>query len=142
MLVFDADGALVNANRIAESLLGVRLDADAPLAPMPPEVRAVVERVRIHVLAGEGAYVPRGLRRRCWCPPRTARSPCCRGPLRCCGEEGGLIGATVVLQDVTRLRRFDELKNDLVATVAHEFRTPLTACAWPSTSAWRVPSVR
>jgi signal transduction histidine kinase len=32
-----------------------------------------------------------------------------------------------VLQDVTRLLRFDELKNDLVATVAHEFRTPLTS---------------
>ncbi len=28
---------------------------------------------------------------------------------------------------MTRLRRFDELKNDLVATVAHEFRTPLTS---------------
>ena len=40
------------------------------------------------------------------------------------GEGGGVLGATVVLQDVTRLRRFDELKNDLVATVAHEFRTP------------------
>jgi len=36
-------------------------------------------------------------------------------------------GAAVVLQDVTRLRRVDELKNDLVATVAHEFRTPLTS---------------
>jgi signal transduction histidine kinase len=31
------------------------------------------------------------------------------------------------LQDVTRLRRFEELRNDLVATVAHEFRTPLTS---------------
>jgi len=42
-------------------------------------------------------------------------------------EEGGVVGATIVLQDVTRLLRFDELKNDLVATVAHEFRTPLTS---------------
>ena len=32
-----------------------------------------------------------------------------------------------MLQDITRLRRFDELKNDMVATVAHEFRTPLTS---------------
>ena len=32
-----------------------------------------------------------------------------------------------MLQDATRLFRFDELKNDLVATVAHEFRTPLTS---------------
>jgi len=36
-------------------------------------------------------------------------------------------GAAIVLQDSTRLFRFDELKNDLVATVAHEFRTPLTS---------------
>ena len=28
---------------------------------------------------------------------------------------------------MTRLRRFNELKDDLVATVAHEFRTPLTS---------------
>jgi signal transduction histidine kinase len=42
-------------------------------------------------------------------------------------EEGGITGATVVLQDITRLRRVDELRNDLVATVAHEFRTPLTS---------------
>ena len=40
---------------------------------------------------------------------------------------GVIVGATVILQDVTRLRRFEELKNDLVATVAHEFRTPLTS---------------
>lgn len=33
----------------------------------------------------------------------------------------------MILQDVTRLRRFNELKDDLVATVAHEFRTPLTS---------------
>jgi signal transduction histidine kinase len=43
------------------------------------------------------------------------------------GEEGGIIGLTIVFQDVTRLRRFDELKTDMVATVAHEFRTPLTS---------------
>ncbi len=42
-------------------------------------------------------------------------------------QRGRVTGATVILQDVTRLRRFDELKDDLVATVAHEFRTPLTS---------------
>jgi NtrC-family two-component system sensor histidine kinase KinB len=43
------------------------------------------------------------------------------------GESDEVAGLAVVMQDVTRLRRFDELKNDLVATVAHEFRTPLTS---------------
>jgi signal transduction histidine kinase len=42
-------------------------------------------------------------------------------------RQGTLAGTTVILQDVTRLRRFDEMRNDLVATVAHEFRTPLTS---------------
>ena len=42
-------------------------------------------------------------------------------------EQGGLVGVTIILQDVTRVLRFDELKNNLVATVAHEFRTPLTS---------------
>ena len=42
-------------------------------------------------------------------------------------DRGVIVGATVILQDVTRLRRFEELKNDVVATIAHEFRTPLTS---------------
>ncbi len=35
--------------------------------------------------------------------------------------------AIVVAQDVTRLRRIDELKSDVVATVSHELKTPLTS---------------
>jgi signal transduction histidine kinase len=42
-------------------------------------------------------------------------------------DEGGLVGTTVILQEVTRLLRFEELRNNLVATVAHELRTPLTS---------------
>jgi two-component system, NtrC family, sensor histidine kinase KinB len=127
VLVFEAGGKLVNANRIAEGLLGVRLDAETPLAPLPPEVRSVVDRVRTHVLSGQGAYVPRGFEEVVRVPsPDGGRALLPRAsPVE--GEGGGLIGATVVLQDVTRLLRFDELKNDLVATVAHEFRTPLTS---------------
>ncbi|MDP2310657.1 MAG: ATP-binding protein [Pseudomonadota bacterium] len=40
---------------------------------------------------------------------------------------GELVGVTVLLQDVSRLRRLDELKGNLVQTVAHELRTPLTS---------------
>ncbi len=127
VLVFDGDGALLNANRIAEALLGVRLDAEAPLAPMPPEVRAVVDRVRGHVLSGEGPYVPRGFEEAVLVSSADGALALLPRASPVLGERGGVLGATVVLQDVTRLRRFDELKNDLVATVAHEFRTPLTS---------------
>ena len=38
-----------------------------------------------------------------------------------------LMGVTVILVDVTRLRHADELKSGLVSTVSHELRTPLTS---------------
>ncbi len=41
--------------------------------------------------------------------------------------EGHARGAVIVAQDVTRLRRIDDLKSDMVATVSHEFKTPLTS---------------
>jgi len=127
VLVFGREGGLLNANRIAESLLGVRLDADAPLAPMPPEIRAVVDRVRNHVLSGEGPYLPRGFDEAVLVSSADGALALLPRASPVLGEGGGVTGATVVLQDVTRLRRFDEFKNDLVATVAHEFRTPLTS---------------
>lgn len=40
---------------------------------------------------------------------------------------GGTLGAAVVLNDVTRFRLMDQFKSDLVATVDHELKTPLTS---------------
>jgi two-component system, NtrC family, sensor histidine kinase KinB len=40
---------------------------------------------------------------------------------------GGMLGAAVVLDDVTKFRLLDRLKTDLVATVSHELKTPLTS---------------
>ena len=39
----------------------------------------------------------------------------------------GLLGAAVVLQDVTKFRLVDQLKSDMVSTVSHELKTPLTS---------------
>ena len=46
-------------------------------------------------------------------------------PLR--GGSGGAAGAIVVLQDVSELRRVDEIRRDFVANVSHELKTPVTA---------------
>ena len=127
VLVVDAGGTVMNQNGAAESILKLGGAGGGTLATLEPELRGVVERVRQHVLSGRGAYAPRGFEEAVRVPsPEGDRHLLPRAtPLY--SEEGGIVGATIVLQDVTRLMRFDELKNDLVATVAHEFRTPLTS---------------
>jgi len=117
---------VLNVNQAAENLLRVEVGRD-PLSGLPPGLREAVDKIRAHIFGGKGAYAPRGLEEairvegdgggRALLPRAT--------PLY--SEQGNVTGATIVLQDVTRLLRFDELKNDLVATVAHEFRTPLTS---------------
>ena len=42
-------------------------------------------------------------------------------------ERGHLVGATLLLSDVTGLRRIDEMKSGLISTVSHELKTPLTS---------------
>ena len=42
-------------------------------------------------------------------------------------EQHRLVGVTLMLVDVTRLRRLDEVKTGLISTVSHELKTPLTS---------------
>ncbi|HEY2904134.1 MAG TPA: ATP-binding protein [Polyangia bacterium] len=130
ILLLDAQGSVHGANTVAAKLLGIDLDRGAveTLAAAEPGVRAVIDRLRTHVLSGRGAYVPKGFEEsvRVANTPEGERILLPRAaPIYT--ESGAVGGVTIVLQDATRLFRFDELKNNLVATVAHEFRTPLTS---------------
>lgn len=42
-------------------------------------------------------------------------------------EDKSLVGVTIVLADVTDLRRLDEMKSGLLSVVSHELKTPLTS---------------
>jgi signal transduction histidine kinase len=42
-------------------------------------------------------------------------------------DSGNAVGVAVALQDVTRFRVADDVKTDLIATVSHELKTPLTS---------------
>ena len=127
VFILDGSGEILNSNRAADALLGARAGEAPNMRDLPPEIEDAVEHAARHVLAGKGGFAPRGLEEATrldgpegprWLLPRAS-------PLY--SEAGTVNGVTVTLQDVTRVRRFDELRNDLVATVAHELRTPLTS---------------
>jgi two-component system phosphate regulon sensor histidine kinase PhoR len=43
------------------------------------------------------------------------------------GAQGGLRGAVIVLNDITRLKRLESVRRDFVANVSHELKTPVTS---------------
>jgi len=126
VLVIDGEGRVEMANPAARRLLGVTpLQTGQPASGLwqPPETlreplsEALVNRrdylpegfehtILMHSLNGECAILPRIL---------TIRD-----------QNDDALGAAVVLQDVTRLRLLDQVKNNLVATASHELKTPLT----------------
>ncbi|MGE5306236.1 MAG: ATP-binding protein, partial [Alphaproteobacteria bacterium] len=129
VVIFSIEGNLQNVNHAAETLLGLKTEAAAkdPLKDVDAAIRAVLERMRSHVVSGKGAYVPRGFEDAVQLPTLLGERFFLPRAAPVYESRGVIVAATVILQDVTRLRRFEELKNDLVATVAHEFRTPLTS---------------
>ncbi|HEY6035478.1 MAG TPA: histidine kinase dimerization/phospho-acceptor domain-containing protein, partial [Kofleriaceae bacterium] len=128
VLVVSLAGELRHANRAAETVLKVKPDAGpGALAALDPVVRAAVERLIQHVAAGRGAYVPQKLDEAIEIGGENPKPLLLPRAAPLYAEEGDVAGATLVFQDVTRLHRFEELRDDLVATVAHELRTPLTS---------------
>jgi len=129
VLVFDSNGNVLNINKAAETLLRIDLETklDDPNAGVDAAVRECLTRVRLHTLSGKGAYVPRGFEEAVRVAAADGEYYFLPRATPVHSEEGAVKGATVILQDVTRLRRVDNLRSNLVSTIAHEFRTPLTS---------------
>jgi signal transduction histidine kinase len=94
---------------------------------MPPELRSAVEAAIAHVLQGKGPYIPSGPDDAVSVNTDTGERWYLTRATPVYEDRGAITGVTVILQEVTKLRRFDQLKDDLIATVAHEFLTPLTS---------------
>jgi signal transduction histidine kinase/HAMP domain-containing protein len=127
VLVVDNAGCVELANPAARGLLGVVPEAGGArrgLAWQPPEplrqpLAAALHEQRPYLAEGfDQAVVLRSAGREQFFLPRVL-------PIR--DPYGATLGAAVLLEDVTRFRLLDEVKSNLVATVSHELKTPLTS---------------
>jgi NtrC-family two-component system sensor histidine kinase KinB len=124
VVVVDPVGAVEQANRGARRLLAVTPAAEPPVAWVPAQP---LQSLISDVLAGHGDYLPLSLdqaipldddgQERYYLPRVVAIRT----------ERDELIGAAVALADVTKFHLLDRLKSDMVATVSHELKTPLTS---------------
>jgi NtrC-family two-component system sensor histidine kinase KinB len=129
VVVLAADRQVLRVNTAAERVLGIDPDASgaAALASVPQSLLDAIERARRHVLGGHGAYVPGGLEEAVRVGTSGGDVHLLTAATPVYSMEGAVVATTVVLQNVSRLVRSEERHTDLVATVAHEFRTPLTS---------------
>ncbi|WP_305045986.1 sensor histidine kinase [Geoalkalibacter sp.] len=122
VLAVDTDERLIRINSAAASLLGV--DGTAAQGRVIHEVvrKADLQRFVARALNSsrpvEGDMVLHGARGELFLQAHGS-------PLR--DSHGRNIGALVVLNDVTRLRRLERIRSDFVANVSHELKTPITA---------------
>ena len=70
---------------------------------------------------------PRASTRSSSCSRANSPIRICRGSCRSAMPSSATLGAAVLLEDMTRFRLLDEVKSNMVATVSHELKTPLTS---------------
>lgn len=129
VFTLSSDRGLMHTNQAARELLSSNPapSGQDPLSRTDAGLRATLQKTQEYVLQGKGRFVPQGFDEAVTLNVEGGQRVLLPHGMPLYGGAGDLIGVTVVLMDVTRLRRFDELRDNLVATVAHEFRTPLTS---------------
>lgn len=127
VLVVDSEGQTELANPAATRLFGVIGRNGAAAAGPPWQPPPTLREPLTEALRSQRSFLPQGFDqvmaiqmngRELFFLPRIL-------PIQ--DPYGNILGAAVLLQDVTRFHLLDELKSDLVATVSHELKTPLTS---------------
>ena len=115
------------ANPVARRLLGVcpREDRKTPATIWePPES---LRQPLAGVLREQHEYLPEGFEKAVVLQVGDKTHSFLPRILPIRDSSGVTLGAAVLLEDITRFRLLDEVKSNLVATVSHELKTPLTS---------------
>jgi signal transduction histidine kinase len=119
IIAFDSHGDVNFKNPAAEKLLQkLRLDDQLP--------EQLTEQVD-SVLKGGDDYIPVSFANSICLRPDDKETFFLPRVIGIRGDKGAIFGGAAILQNVTRLRLVDELKTNLVSTVSHELKTPLTS---------------
>lgn len=127
VLVVDPEGFVELINPAARRALGIVAGEGGLKSSVPWQAPESLQEPLQQALRAQTPYQPDGLDRvlairmgkeEKFFLPRIL-------PIR--DTEGTTLGAAVLLEDVTRFRLLDEVKSNLVATVSHELKTPLTS---------------
>lgn len=126
VIVTDAQGRIVHMNKTAEGLFGAVSRAAGMLIGQVISDKRIVEAVdraihqeSISAAEDEAGFIPLTVGE----AQRTYRLR--TTPMR--DEESNLLGAVVVLEDITHLRELDRLKTEFIGVASHELRTPVTS---------------
>lgn len=123
VIVYDLAGAVITRNQAATRLLGESLEFDTLPEGLEDAVREAFDRVRHSGESHEPVSLDAAVELSV--PPAPRWLLVSATPVR--SRREALAGVSVALRDVTRSRRIEGFKGDLVAAAAHELRTPLTS---------------
>ncbi|MCW3050905.1 MAG: Alginate biosynthesis sensor protein KinB [Chthonomonadales bacterium] len=126
VIVTDAQSRIVHLNKTAEGLFGAAARvAGTPIGEVISDRRIVeavdraIHQESVSAAEDEAGFIPLTV-------GETKRTYRLRTtPMR--DEESTLLGAVVVLEDITHLRELDRLKTEFIGVASHELRTPVTS---------------
>jgi signal transduction histidine kinase len=126
VIIVDSEGCAEMANPAARRLLGITPktpDDKTTAAWQPPEP---LRSPLADALQNQRDYLPEGFDHALQLETAGQQQSFLPRILTIRDPYGNTLGAAVLFQDVTRFRLLDQLKSNLVATVSHELKTPLT----------------
>jgi signal transduction histidine kinase len=127
VLVVDWERRVEMANPAARALFGLpeRSNGEGPLPVWePPDV---LRDPLAAALKEQREYVPEGFDKVLVLQQGEESQSFLPRVLPIRDSTSATLGAAVLLENVTRFRLLDEVKNNMVATVSHELKTPLTS---------------